>query len=155
MKTTYAYFPASPNSPKHDSSRPCYPPSPQHALSKGFPHFSPRSCTDIICCVLFFLFILGYIAVGLVGEFLAVQSWAVAGGHYCPKEGPHPRPFPLKSLLHSADSSVCLCLQPGCMETPSKSSTPGTLLGPIAGSGKTSEYEGKKRGQEGGEMGDG
>ncbi|XP_061052021.1 choline transporter-like protein 4 [Eubalaena glacialis] len=25
-----------------------------------------RSCTDIICCVLFFLFILGYIAVGLV-----------------------------------------------------------------------------------------
>ncbi|KAB0396922.1 hypothetical protein E2I00_009837, partial [Balaenoptera physalus] len=57
---------ASPNSPKHDSSRPCYPPSPQHPLSKGFPHFSPRSCTDIICCVLFFLFILGYIAVGLV-----------------------------------------------------------------------------------------
>uniref|UniRef100_A0A452UBQ7 Choline transporter-like protein n=1 Tax=Ursus maritimus TaxID=29073 RepID=A0A452UBQ7_URSMA len=32
----------------------------------GLPHFSPRSCTDIICCVLFLAFILGYIVVGIV-----------------------------------------------------------------------------------------
>lgn len=28
----------------------------------------PRGCTDVICCVLLFLAIVGYVAVGIVGE---------------------------------------------------------------------------------------
>lgn len=37
MKATYAYFPAPPNSPKHDSSRPCYPPLPSIPSPKVSP----------------------------------------------------------------------------------------------------------------------
>lgn len=31
--------------------------------------FSPRNCTDVVCCVIFIVVILGYIALGTVGEF--------------------------------------------------------------------------------------
>ena len=71
---------------------------PQHPLSRYLPHFSPRSCTDIICCVLFFFFILGYIAVGILGEFLAGQSWASGWGTLLSQGGTLPWLFPLKSL---------------------------------------------------------
>lgn len=57
-------------------------------------------------------------------------------------------PRPRKSLppvIH-----LCICFQLGCTETPGRSSTPGTLLGPTAGWGPTSEYEGRKRGHTGG-----
>lgn len=37
---------------------------------------SRRSCTDVICCVLFLLFLLGYTALGIVGEFPAApRGW--------------------------------------------------------------------------------
>lgn len=46
-----------------------------------------RSCTDIICCVLFFVFILGYIAVGLVawvyGDPQQVLYPRNSSGAYC------------------------------------------------------------------------
>ena len=124
-------------------------PLPQHPLSRCFSHFSPRSCTDIICCVLFFLFILGYIAVGILGEFLAGQSWGSGWGTLLSQGGTVPWLFPLKSVCPAAgDLSACLYLQPGCTETPNKSSTPGTPRGPIAGSGKTSEYEDRREVQQ-------
>lgn len=43
------------------------------------PHLFPRSCTDVICCVLFLVFILGYIVVGIVGELTAAQGWSHGG----------------------------------------------------------------------------
>lgn len=91
-----------------DSPRPC----PPHSLSEAFPHFSPRSCTDVICCVLFLLFILGYIVVGIVGEFPAAQSWgggwkAITQGGTIPMAAPYsPCPSPLVILLCVSVSSL-------------------------------------------------
>lgn len=31
--------------------------------------FIPRSCTDVVCCIIFIAVILGYIALGTVGKF--------------------------------------------------------------------------------------
>ncbi|MBZ3889211.1 Choline transporter-like protein 4 [Sciurus carolinensis] len=39
---------------------------PPQSLPSSDSHFSPRGCTDVICCVIFLLFILGYIVVGIV-----------------------------------------------------------------------------------------
>jgi len=32
-----------------------------------------RSCTDILCCLLFFVFILGYIVIGIFGKSFAFE----------------------------------------------------------------------------------
>lgn len=49
-----------------------------------------RSCTDIICCVLFMLVIAGYIVVGILGKFIS--------------------PFLCLSVWSSVIVSSCLCL---------------------------------------------
>lgn len=123
-------------------------PLPQHTLSRCLPHFSPRSCTDIICCVLFFLFILGYIAVGILGEFLAGQSWGSGWGTLLSQGGTIPWLFPLKSVCPApGDVSACLYLQPGCTETPNKSSTQELHGGLLRDRGKqVSKKTGKRAG---------
>lgn len=39
----------------------------------------PRGCTDVICCVLLFLAIVGYVAVGIVGELGKGEASPVGG----------------------------------------------------------------------------
>ena len=54
--------------------------------SPGFPprccSLVPRGCTDIICCVFLLLAIVGYVAVGVIGEWKRAQGWGskVGGG---------------------------------------------------------------------------
>uniref|UniRef100_A0A5G2QKV8 Choline transporter-like protein n=1 Tax=Sus scrofa TaxID=9823 RepID=A0A5G2QKV8_PIG len=73
-----------PHSP-HLSPRPSGKPAKYDPSFRG--PIRNRSCTDIICCVLFFVFILGYIAVGLVawvyGDPQQVLYPRNSSGAYC------------------------------------------------------------------------
>lgn len=40
----------------------------------------PRGCTDVICCVLLFLAIVGYVAVGIIGELGKGEDLGFSGG---------------------------------------------------------------------------
>lgn len=40
----------------------------------------PRGCTDVICCVLLFLAIVGYVAVGIIGELGKGEDLGFWGG---------------------------------------------------------------------------
>ncbi|XP_030884357.1 choline transporter-like protein 5 [Leptonychotes weddellii] len=85
--------------------------------SKGYPRtFDPnfkgpvakRSCTDVLCCIIFILFIIAYILLGLVawvhGDPRRVAYPTDSKGHFCGQKG---TPNELKCMVHHFELVVC------------------------------------------------